>query len=228
MITKHKFFILLIGAVAVGQLPLFSIEAQSRPQSVMMKVPYASQIPTGDRNDPRQADGCEEASIIMAMAWARGGSHLPADEVERDIINISEYERVIYGFYQDTSAQDTARVMREFYQYKDVTTKEGISVEDIKQELAQNRLVIFPLNTRLTGLPIYRTGPPRHTVVAVGYDDKSDSLIINDPLYGNARNMWVPSSNIQSALSNYYSGIHRPGNTGTALISVGKQDKMYE
>lgn len=230
-ISKLKILFTLITVAAVGQIPLFSIEAQGRPQSVILSVPYASQIPTGKWNDPRQADGCEEASILMAMAWVNGAKDnegLPPDEVERNIINLAEYEKVIYGFHQDTSAQDTARVMREFFRYDNIAVRENISVEDIKLELAANRLVIIPLNVQATGLPMYRGGPVRHTIVVVGYDDKNDELIIHDPLYKNIQNFWVPASAIGKGLSNYHSGIRRSGNTGTALISVGRTSIMNE
>jgi Peptidase_C39 like family len=231
MRLNKKLSLLITICTAVGFIPLFSVHGQlmmpAHPESVMLNVPFASQIPTGNWNDPRQLDGCEEASIIMAMAWTNGGN-VPGEEVERDIINMSEYERAIFGFYQDTSAQDTARLMREFYQYQDVMVRENIGPEDIKQELAANRVVIIPINTRLTGLAMYRGGTSRHTVVAVGYDDASDQIIIHDPLYKTGQNIWIPSAALGNALSNYHSGNHLGGNSGTALISVGKADILYE
>jgi hypothetical protein len=231
MQTKFKIIFSAIAIIAVGQLPLFSITANgqmTRPQSVMLNVPNASQVPTGQWNDPRQKDGCEETSIIMAMAWVRGGTSLPAEEVERDIINMSEYERTIFGFFEDTSAEDTARMLKDFYQYQNVTVKTGITSEDIKNELAANRVVLIPLNTRLTGMPMYYGAAPRHTVIAVGYDDTADQIIIQDPLYRTGQKIWIPSVNLNKALSNYRSGVHLTGNTGTALISVGKADIISE
>ncbi len=227
---KTKFISIFLLSIAVGQFPLFSISAQSsfssRPQSTILNVPYVSQIPTGNWNDPRQADGCEEASIIMAMSWIRGGT-VPPEEAEQDIINMSEYERAILGFFQDTSAQDTAELMRNFYLYKDVIVKQNISVEDVKQELASNRVVILPINVRATGLAMYQGGPVRHTIVVVGYDDKSDQLIIHDPLYKNIQNFWISASAINKSLRNYDSGNHLSTSNGTALISVGRASIMY-
>src|SRR6187549_3072537 len=97
-LTNLKFFLFMAFVITVGQIPLFSISAQGRPQATMLNVPYVSQVPTGHWSDPRQADGCEEASMIMAMSWVRNGntgSTVTAEEAERDIINISEYERTI-------------------------------------------------------------------------------------------------------------------------------------
>ncbi|HEX3099740.1 MAG TPA: C39 family peptidase [Patescibacteria group bacterium] len=225
MIKKISSIILLVVA---SQVPLFSASAQDRPQSTVLNVQYVSQVPLGHWSDPRQSDGCEEAAMIMAMAWVwNGTSAIPGEEAERSIINISEYERAILGFYQDTSAQDTAQVMRDYYQYKDIIVKENISVEDVKQELASNRVVILPFDPRLTGLAMYRGGPTRHTIVVVGYDDASNQLIINDPLYGNLHNFWVSADAINKGLRNYDSGIHKSTANGTALISIGRASIMY-
>jgi hypothetical protein len=231
--TKSHISVFLMTALAVSLIPLYPTTAQGRPQSTILNVPFVMQAPFGEWSDDRQQYGCEEASIFMAMAWARGGimpnEQTFKEEAKRDIINMSEYERVIYGFYQDTSAQDTARLVREFYQYQDVSVKENISIEDIKQELAQNRVVLLPLNTRLTGMAMYANGPVRHMIIAVGYDDKNDEIIVHDPLYSTADYLWIPSSGLQAALWNYNSGIHRPlGNRSTALISIGKNAIIAE
>lgn len=226
--------LLVIAAIAIILIPVFPITAQGRPQSAILNVPYVMQAPHGDWSDNRQQYGCEEASIVMAMAWVRYNGdptkhQIDKDEAVRDIVNMSEYEKVIYGFYEDTNAQDSARLIREFYQYPNVKVQENITVENIKQEIAKNRVVIVPLNTRATGLPMYKNGPVRHTIVVVGYDDKNDEVIIHDPIVPNGDFIWIPSSALQTALWNYNSGIHRPlGNRSTALISVGKPDDMMD
>ena len=215
---------LLMAALAVNFIPLNSGQAFSRPQSLHNNVPFTLQAPLRDWSDPRQMDGCEEASIAMAMAWARGDNpYVPEEEFLRDIVNMSEYERVIFGFYQDTSAQDTARVMKEFYRHDNLFVLEHVTSDDIKLELANNRLVIIPLNVRLTGMPIYHNGPIRHTILAIGYDDTTNEIIIHDPYYASAKNLRIPAAALDKALWNYSSGVHKPlPDRTTALISVGK------
>lgn len=93
-----------VSLINIGVFNLFLIKdlnANDRPGSVINNVPFAMQAPFGNWLDPRQADGCEESALIMAMRWIRGSTP-SKEEIERDIINISEYERVIFGFYQDT------------------------------------------------------------------------------------------------------------------------------
>ena len=218
----------IITALAVILIPVFPVTAQGRPQSVILNVPYVMQAPFGNWSDRRQQYGCEEAAAVMAMAWVREAVNSPDDtifkeEALRDIINMSEYERVVYGFYEDTSAQDTARLMREFYLHSDVEVKENISIEDIKMELSKNRVVLLPMNTRLTGMSVYRDGPIRHMVIAVGYDDKNDEIIVHDPIFRGGEYLWIPAKSLQAALWNYTSGnlLPLPPRT-TALVSVGK------
>ncbi len=57
--------------------------ANLRQEWTVYNVPYVSQVPTGEWNDPRQIDGCEEAVMAMAIAWARGGADIPAEEARR-------------------------------------------------------------------------------------------------------------------------------------------------
>lgn len=233
MITKIKKYFLSLTALAVILIPLFPVTAQGRPQSVILNVPYVMQAPFGNWNDRRQQYGCEEAAIVMAMAWVRSATNSPTDtifkeEALRDIINMSEYEKVIYGFFEDTNAQDTARLIKDIYQHQNVEVKENISSETIKQELANNRVVIIPLNTRETGMSVYSNGPIRHTVIAVGYDDKNDEIIVHDPIFSGGEYLWIPSERLDKALWNYTSGnlIPLPART-TALISIGKENFSF-
>ncbi len=216
---KKYFSALVLGTMLALFFPFSFVTAETgRPQSTILNVPFIKQIPTGHRNDPRQKDGCEETSILMALAWARGGS-IPPEEAERDIVNLSEYERVMFGFYQDTSIEDTAKLMQDYYGYTKLEVKQNINSENIKQELAQGNLVIIPVNTRLTRMRMYKNGPPRHTLVAVGYDDRDDTITVHDSAYGAFRT--IPAAVLDRALSNYWSGNHRPDtNPGKAMLVV--------
>jgi hypothetical protein len=202
----------MILALAVGMLislvPYSFVGSFGRPQSTMLNVPYTTQAPLGEWSDPRQADGCEEAALVMAMAWLRGGS-IPPEEAKRDIINMSEYERVKLGFYQDTSMADTGALLKDYYGHSNYIVQYGITSDDIKNELAGNRVVLIPLNTQRLGGVYGPNGPPRHTVVAVGYDDQADTITIHDPYQGGEYRA-IPSKNIDAALWDYNSGVHLP------------------
>lgn len=134
-------FIAASAAIIISFFP-FGSQAQGRPQATFLNVPFVMQAPFDNWADDRQQYGCKEASIVMAMAWARreitsSEDMIYNEEALRDIINMSEYERVMFGVYEDTSAADTARLVREFYQYQNVELKYNITTEDIKVELAK-------------------------------------------------------------------------------------------
>ena len=217
------FAILLVLAIIFDLLPIAAAQADSIASgNVLLDVPHTSQAPLGEWRDPRQQDGCEEADVIMAMMWVWGTS-IPPEEVRRDIINMAELEKAMWGFHEDSSAQDTASLFQTFFHYDKVTVKENIGVADIKAELAQGHLVIVPLNTRLLGVKSYRRGPVRHTIVVTGYDDSRGEVTINDPLTKNGKNIRLKQAALQKALWNYSSGRHKPlPNRQTALISVSR------
>jgi hypothetical protein len=114
-------------------------------------------------------------------------------------------------------------LLREFYNHQNYTVLENIGSDSIKDELAAGRLAVIALNTRLTGLPIYRYGPTRHTVVAVGYDDYADEIIVHDPYYGSGQYLRIPSRSLNNALWDYRSGVHLShGPKRSAMISIGR------
>ena len=215
-------FVILLGAIFYFS-SAFWVGAETRPPFIIHNVPFTSQAPLGEWSDPRQADGCEEAAIVMAMAWARGGGDIPAEEAKRDIVNISEYEKVIWGFFQDTSIADTARLMRDIYGHSGVMVQDDIGAENIKDALAAGNVVIVPINTQMTGLVKYKNGPPRHTVIAVGYDEQQDKIIMHDPYTGGAYDLQLSSSALNNSLWDYHSGIHlNAGPKRSAMIVVPK------
>ncbi len=191
-------------------------------QSVFLNVPYTSQAPLGEWADPRQRDGCEEASILMAMMWI-WGVDLPKEELAREIDRIADYEKYFYGYYEDTGVEDTAKLMRDYFHYENIEVRQQISVADIKASLNDGHPVIIPVDTRLLGISAYRYGPLRHMVVATGYDLQTGTIILNDPYISTGHNLRVNESYLNRALWNYYSGVHLPlPLRSTAMIVVKK------
>ncbi|MDO8560838.1 MAG: C39 family peptidase [bacterium] len=153
----------------------------SPPSYINIAVPFSSQAPFGDWSQPWQ-DACEEVSVMMAVAWARGWSAFAPELVRDEILNQVAFERRTFDYHRDTNAADTARILKEFYHYKNVEVRsEGISVEAIKKELASGNIVVLPLAGALLKNPYFTTPPPFHMVVVRGYDDKVQEFITNEP-----------------------------------------------
>src|SRR3989344_1404888 len=114
------------------------------PKQVLLNVPFTSQAPTFKWDDARFQDGCEEASVFMAMKWVKGET-ITVSEAEKEILALSDWQQERYNNFRDTSANDTvARLFNIYYKYENVTVRKSITVDDIKQSLAQGKLVLIP------------------------------------------------------------------------------------
>lgn len=156
----------------VGSLPAF----------VNIFVPFVPQAPFGDWSQPWQ-DACEEASVLMAVSWARSMPLTPALAYE-EIPAIATYEESVLGYHQDTNIEETKHLFTDFYHYQNVTAlTRAVSVERIRQELARGNLVIVPLaGAVLARENLHFTSPPHyHMVVVRGYDDATQQFITNEP-----------------------------------------------
>lgn len=209
--NKFKFLVgLLTGAATLVCTPL--------SYAATLNVPYTSQAPLGQWNDPRQSDGCEEASILMAVMWENGSS-MSKEQARDEIVGMSNYEKFFHGFYQDTSAQDTANLMVQYYGFRGLRVVHGVTVQDIKAQLDNGSLVITPLNPRVISTRLYNSFTTRHTVVVVGHDN--GDIIFHDPMTGAYRR--ASESIFERAMQDYSSGIHLNAKVrDSAMIVVEK------
>ena len=180
-----------------------------KEKNILLNVPFSSQAPYGNWDDPRKQDGCEEVAVIMAMAWVRE-KKLDLKYVDSEIDLISAYEEEIIGNYYDTSAQDTAQIIfKGFYKYDNIEVRYDIAKEDIKQELFKGNLVIVPTNGQLLGNPFYTPpGPITHNLVIIGYDILKKEFIVNDPGTRRGEKYQYNENVLENALLDYPTGFH--------------------
>ncbi len=198
------------------------LASQQYPQ-VKATVPFYIQTIGGSWSDPKLADGCEEAAILMATAWATDRT-FTAREAHDYIISLSDYELEKYGFFEDTSAADTMELMRARLGVNGLLSYD-ISVEEIKKVILSGNIAIIPVNGDKLNNPNYASqGPVRHTVVVTGYIPETNQFILNDPGTRSGQSFVVNSSTLQNSLQDYPSGkklkvkVIRP-----AMIEVYKQ-----
>lgn len=160
--------------------PLLPAKNVRIPASIEIAVPFSAQAPFGDWGEPWQ-DACEETSVMMAVAWARGFELVP-DLAASEISNEVAFEKKALGYYRDTNAADTARLFKEFYHYDSITVRDsGVNVGAIKKELAEGNIVIVPLAAAFLKNPYFTSPPLYHMVVIRGYDDATQEFITNEP-----------------------------------------------
>ena len=191
-------------------------------KNVLFNVPFTSQAPFGDWSDPRKQDGCEEAAVIMAMAWIEG-EELTPDIANEKINAISSYEKKEYGNFYDTNVEDTVeRIFKGYFEYKNVLAVSDINKEDIKKELFKGNLVIVPTNGRLLENSNYTPpGPTTHNLVIIGYDIDSREFITNDPGTRRGEKYRYNENVLEGALLDYPTGNHeKVEEINTAMIIV--------
>ena len=212
-----------MGSVAVSHAPQPTPSAVAMPRSVWLEVPFLPQAPFGDWDDPRQQDGCEEASMIMAMHWVRGTSVSRQQGLE-EIHKLSEYEERTVGTYHDLSTTDLVQVMKDYYGHDDVIRYTNVGIADIKRELAAGRVVIIPSNGQKLGNPHFRgAGPEYHMLILKGYDDDKKQFIANDPGTRVGESYRYSYDTILETIRDYKTGYHTPiTSIVKAMVSVGK------
>lgn len=210
--------------ITSANLSTIPVGRAETPQSVSQQLPFTAQAPFGEWNDPRQADGCEEASALMAITWARGEA-FTLERARQEVLAVSDWERMKYGYFQDTSIQDTAdRIFREYYGFDNIEVRQGIRTDDMLRELAAGHILLTAINGQMMNNSYYRgAGPLRHMIVVIGYDESTNEFIVHDPGTRYGAYMRVESSRLQNALQDYNSGEQVPvGPLRTAMIVVSR------
>jgi len=191
---------------------------------VLLDVPFFAQAPTANWSDPRQQDGCEEASVMMADLWLTGKT-MTVRQAEEEIIAMSEWQKTKYGGFIDRSITDTGRMFHEYYGHKDYEVRRSITADDIREELSQGNLVIVPTNGQILDNPNYTgDGPITHMMPIIGYDDATRQFITNDPGTRNGRQFRFSYSNMMDSIYDYETGSHVGySKTETIMMVVKKK-----
>lgn len=182
---------------------------KQKSNGIVQNVPFISQAPFGEWDNEVFQDGCEEASMIMAMAWVRGESLTP-EGGKRDIESITQFENKTFGaFTADMSPSDTARIMEAYYSYENAEVLQDVSIDDIKKLLDDGALVIAPMNGQMLGNPHFTPpGPLQHMLVIIGYDTKTKEFVTNDPGTKEGRGYRYDEDVLYRALREYPTGNH--------------------
>lgn len=184
---------------------------ESGARNVLRKVPFLSQAPFGEWENEVFQNACEEASMIMAMAWVHG-SGVTLESGKRDIEHITRFETEMFGkSLFDTSAEDTARVMREYYHYENVEVIHDTSLDRLKNIIGGGTLIIAPVNGQALHNPHFtQPGPLEHMLVIIGYDAKKQEFITNDPGTKHGEGYRYDEKVLYEAIRDYPTGNHEP------------------
>lgn len=177
---------------------------QPLPISFNLAVPFVLQAPFAVWDEVHE-DACEEASIAMLKAFVDSRkAPLSKEEMETMILAIVEYENRTLGYNKDTSAEETAKIMRELYglNAKALTLR---SLDDIKRRIILGRPVILPAYGKALQNPFFKNGGPvYHMLVAKGWT--ATHIITNDPGTKHGADFSYPNDILWNAIRDWNGG----------------------
>ena len=145
-----------------------------------LAVPFTSQAPHANWDMPYQ-EACEEASLMMVHAYIVSAGAFTPNEADRQILAMVAWEEEHLGFYKDTTAEETARIARDYYGHAKSRAVALTSMAQVKAEIDKGNPVILPAAGKQLPNPYFSgDGPLYHMLVVKGYT-KDGTIITNDP-----------------------------------------------
>ena len=197
--------------LGVTREDLAHISAGTVISTVIDDVPFYAQAPLGRWSDPRQQEGCEEASVMMAVDWAENRTRTP-QQAEAAIIAMSEFERANFGAFVDSSTLDTFDwLMIEHHEFFGGEYVEGIDALDVMQALSEGMIVVLPVNGTVLDNPYFQGGGPlRHMIVVYGYDYVTGEFLTHEPGTIRGDGYRYSFHTLDLAINDYNSGTYEP------------------
>lgn len=219
--------VLFVSPKPIDRPTVVPTPVSTQIKSVLFDVPFIVQAPRHNWKDPVYQNACEEAVALMAMRWVQG-KPLTNEEAFTEIQKISDYSKAHYGFYLDQSAEDLAKLMREYFQYPNVRFQANIQIADIKNELTIGNLVLVPANGQKLGNPYFtQPGPTEHMLLIKGYDANTKEFITNDPGVGKGNGYRYKEGVLFEAIRKYPSGYkEKIENVEKVMIVVSKTKQI--
>ena len=174
-------------------------------------VPFAVQSPVAEWHRPVFQDGCEEASALMAVSWARN-EEFESLTTRQSILDISAWEEDRFGEFRDISTDDTVVMIKEYFEYDNAEVFTVNNVDELIS-LLKKGVVIAQMNGQKLG-NIYFTlpGPKNHMLVITGYDYFDKIFTTNDPGTRRGENYIYNENILFEAIRDYPTGYHLPNN----------------
>ncbi|HTP57253.1 MAG TPA: C39 family peptidase [Candidatus Paceibacterota bacterium] len=186
--------------------PTLQPSPTSLPDSINLSVPFTSQAPFGVW-DADHEDFCEEAAALMAASYLSGDTSITDPAVaEARLQSIKTWELATFGYFRDTTAAETARILTEKLGAMPVQLVRDPTADDLKRFLAAGRLVLVPSAGRLLDNPYFTApGPVYHMLLLKGYL-QDGSFITNDPGTRHGADYVYSSDTIMNAMHDWNGG----------------------
>ncbi|MDP2812392.1 MAG: C39 family peptidase [bacterium] len=162
------------------QADLVENQNQNTPvTSINLNVPFTSQAPTANWNQPFQ-DACEEVAILMADYYVQGKSMPSVTEVENILVAMIDWQAKNMDGEIDMDISELAYLAENYLGYEKYDIVNDLTVEKIISYLDRGLPLVVPANGKLLENPNFSNGGPvYHMLVIKGYKD--GHFITNDP-----------------------------------------------
>lgn len=176
----------------------------AQPVAYNLAVPWTVQAPFANWTGSYE-DGCEEASALMVHYYYSKQTFSSQQQSKDELDKIFAWENTRYGYNLNTTAEETATTIREYFGYTTVVVTEEVTAARIKSEIAAGRPVIVPAYGKALNNPNFRNGgPDYHMLVVKGYT--ADTFITDDPGTRKGADYVYPISTILNAAHDWNNG----------------------
>ena len=148
------------------------------PNSINYDLPFIPQAPFANW-DERHEDFCEEASLVMAAYYTETKQYTDLEAADELMNNLADWELTQFGSFKSTNNAETTEIGS--IQLGLNIDIEKVDIKQIKQFLAEGRVIIAPTAGRELGNPFFQTpGPVYHMLLIKGYTENGQ-FVTNDP-----------------------------------------------
>lgn len=172
-ISQTNTSIATTSAPSAGETVLGDSSGENKPvvlpDKINLEVPFVSQAPFREWDDLHN-EACEEASVLSVILFLND-SNMDASQKDEEIKKMINWQEGNFGGHYDLPLEKVKELV-EIYYHKSAKIIDDVTIDSIKQELANNNPIIIPAAGRVLGNPYFKTpGPVYHMLVIRGYDD---------------------------------------------------------
>ena len=139
-------------------------------------VQFAMQAPFSNWDMPYQ-EMCEEAALVLVSKYYNKET-LDKNIMDEELTKIRKWESDEWGIYTDSTVAEIKEMGETIYNLN-IEISTDVSIDNIKNNLRKNYLVLVPTAGRELHNPFFKQpGPLYHILVLRGFTD--DSFIAND------------------------------------------------
>lgn len=171
------------------------------PSSVLLDVPFTSQAPHRNWNEPYQ-NACEETSFLLVQRYLQGRGIDGADDANNSIVWLTDVV-ARNGYGVSISLAQLEVIIESVDPTLDAMIETDVTHESLKRFLAEGHPLIVPAAGKRLENPYFTGGGPYyHMLVLIGYDETSyithdvgtgmgERYAYDQQLFHNAIHDWV-------------------------------------